>query len=246
VHITIGDAMQTRYNISEVYPNSPLVEVVCEIRFPADLAIECKRDEFYNRIKKTYPTIWLSKNENSAIPSLTPFRFDNATQTAGILMGIDRFAFFEKHYKGHKTFTKEFVSLSKSLKETYALKNIQRLGWRYINVIPFTREDGILPLHRFINLDIKLPDCIPDQFENFNFVFMSKVSGGTITSRIESIIRAEDQQEALLMDFDFAMNDKIVFSKLNSHVNKAHEQTRIIFENLITDEYRQYLRGETI
>lgn len=238
--------MQTSYNISEVYPNSPLIEVVCEIRFPAELAIECRKDEFYNRIKDKYPIIRLPQNEKSATRALAPFRFYNTTQTAGILMGIDRFAFFEKQYNGHKAFIKEFVRLSKSLKEIYSLKNILRLGWRYINVIPFNREDGIIPLQRFTNFDIKLPDCIPDKFENLNFVFMSKVSGGTITTRLESIIRPDDQQEALLMDFDFAMNEKIVFSKLNTCVNKAHKQTRIIFENLITDEYRQYLRGETI
>ncbi len=77
-------------------------------------------------------------------------------------------------------------------------------------------------------------------------VLISKVPDGTITTRIESIIRSEDQQEALLLDFDFALTEKIAFSKINSCVIMAHEQTRAIFENLITDDYRQYLRGETI
>jgi uncharacterized protein (TIGR04255 family) len=50
----------------------------------------------------------------------------------------------------------------------------------------------------------------------------------------------------LLLDFDFALTEKIAFSRINSCVSMAHEQTRAIFENLITDDYRQYLRGETI
>jgi uncharacterized protein (TIGR04255 family) len=79
-----------------------------------------------------------------------------------------------------------------------------------------------------------------------SIVFISKAPGGTITTRIESIIRSNDQQEALLMDFDFALTEKIEFSRINSCVSMAHDQTRAIFENLITDDYRQYLRGETI
>ena len=35
-----------KYKITEVYPNSPLVEVVCEVRFPGELAIDCRTDEF--------------------------------------------------------------------------------------------------------------------------------------------------------------------------------------------------------
>jgi uncharacterized protein (TIGR04255 family) len=77
-------------------------------------------------------------------------------------------------------------------------------------------------------------------------VLISKVPDGTITTRIESIIRPDDQQEALLLDFDFALTEKIAFSRINSCVSRAHEQTRAIFQNLITDDYRQYLRGETI
>jgi uncharacterized protein (TIGR04255 family) len=32
--------MTDNYSITEIYPNSPLIEVVCEIRFPAELSIE--------------------------------------------------------------------------------------------------------------------------------------------------------------------------------------------------------------
>jgi uncharacterized protein (TIGR04255 family) len=60
------------------------------------------------------------------------------------------------------------------------------------------------------------------------------------------MIRSDDQQEALLLDFDFALTEEPAFSKINSCVSKAHKQTRALFENLITDDYRQYLRGESI
>lgn len=33
----------------------PLVEVIFEIRFPAELSIECKKDEYYEKIRNDYP-----------------------------------------------------------------------------------------------------------------------------------------------------------------------------------------------
>jgi uncharacterized protein (TIGR04255 family) len=162
------------------------------------------------------------------------------------MLAINRFSFHEKKYSGHKRFIKEFNDLVKTISQTYSLKKLARVGWRYINVIPFTREDGIVPLQRFISINVNLPEGMSDKFENVSIVFISKAPGGTITTRIESIIRSNDQQEALLMDFDFAMTEKLSFSRINSCVSRAHAQTRAIFENLITDDYRQYLRGETI
>jgi len=233
---------EKKYKITEVYPNSPLVEVVCEVRFPGELAIECRRDEFYEKIRDRYPTILVPKVGDG----LAPYRFENEGQTAEIMLAINRFSFHDKKYSGHKKFIKEFNDLVKTISQTYSLKKLARVGWRYINVIPFTREDGIVPLQRFVSVNVSLPAGVSDQFENLSMVFISRVPDGTITTRIETIIGSDDQQEALLLDFDFALTEKIAFSRINSCVSRAHEQTRAIFENLITDDYRQYLRGEMI
>lgn len=240
------DNMSKKYDLSEVYPNSPLVEVVCEIRFPAELVIECRRDDYYEKIRDTYPMILVPHVEKGMANPLAPYRFENSGRTAGIMLALNRFALYDKDYSGHKQFINEFTRLAKILAETYPLRKLERVGWRYINIIPFSREEGVVPLRRFVAAGIRLPDGMSDQFENLSIVFISSVSDGTITTRIESIIRPDDQQEALLLDFDFAMTEKLAPSKIGSHVKKAHKQTRALFENLITDEYRQYLRGETI
>ncbi|RLC30196.1 MAG: hypothetical protein DRH37_05890 [Deltaproteobacteria bacterium] len=238
--------MPEKYNLSEVYPNSPLVEVVCEIRFSAELAIECRRNEFYDKIKKEYPAILIPQSGSNSVNALAPYRFENEDRTAGIMIAIDRFSFFDRDYGGHKRFITEFVRLAKILEETYPIKELKRLGWRYINIIPFSREDKIIPLHRFTSFELKLPEGISEKITNLSTVFISEVEEGTITTRIESIMRSDDQQEALLMDFDFALTERLFLTEIKKYVNKAHKQTREVFESLITDEYREYLRGETI
>ena len=113
-------------------------------------------------------------------------------------------------------------------------------------MIPYTRENGLVPLNRFISADISFPNVGSNEFENISLMLITRVKDGSITTRIESIIRADDQQEALLLDFDFGLTEKLMFSKIKAHVNKAHKETRGLFESLITDKYREYLRGETI
>lgn len=234
------------FNLDEVYPNSPLIEVVCEIRFPIDIAIECRRDEFYSKIKDKYPEILVPQMQPKKAMSLEPYRFENKDRSSGVMLAIDKLSFYEKKYKGHKKFTKEFKRLCKLLGETYSLAKLDRIGWRYINLIPFSREDGTVPIHRFLTLSISSPKGISDRLENVSMVFISKVSSGSITTKVESVVRADRQQEALVLDFDFAMTEKLYFPKLGDYIKIAHEHTRILFENLITDEYRQYLRGESI
>jgi len=234
--------MTPKYKLSEVYPNSPLVEVVCEIRFPGELAIECRRDEFYEKIRERYPRILIPQGGDRT----APYRFENEEKTSEINLGLNRFSLHSKRYEGHRPFITEFVELSEMLYKTYNIKRLYRVGWRYVNVIPYTRENGIVPLNRFITARVAFPKGISDEFENLSLMLISKVSKGSITTRIESIIRADNQQEALLLDFDFGLTEDLSFSKIRAHVNKVHKETRALFENLITDEYREYLRGEAI
>ena len=138
------------------------------------------------------------------------------------------------------------MRLASLLGETYSISKIDRLGWRYINLIPFTREDGIVPLKRFLTVSLNVPNGMSEKFENLSMVFISKVAGGSITTKIESAMRGDKQQEALVLDFDFAMTANLNFSKLGDSVKTAHEHTRTLFESLITDQYRQYLRGSTL
>ncbi|KAA3596709.1 MAG: TIGR04255 family protein [Candidatus Scalindua sp. AMX11] len=238
--------MPKQYDIKEVYPNSPLVEVVCEIRFPEELSIVCRTNDFYDKIRDNYPNILVPQKGGLLAGALPTYRFENQDQNSGIMLAINRFSYYEKEYSGHKPFIKEFIRLTKIFGEMFTLKHVNRLGWRYINAIPFTREDGIVPLQQFINFDLNLPGEVSRKYENFSFTFISRVTNGTITTKIESVARSDEQQEAILLDFDFANVKKLTFSNIKDKVNEAHNQARNLFENYITDEYRQYLKGETI
>jgi len=235
-----------KFELAEIYPNQPLIEVVCEAHFPANMAIECRKDLFHAKIKNKYSEILVPQVQMGKAMPLEVYRFEKKDRSAGVMLAINKFSFYEKKYEGHKKFIREFMRLARLLGETYSISKIDRLGWRYINLIPFTREDGIVPLQRFLTVSLNVPNSVSERFENLSIVFISRVADGSITTKIESAVREDRQQEALVLDFDFAMTENLHFSKLGDYVIMAHEHTSALFESLITDQYRQYLRGETL
>ncbi len=241
-----GDKNSKEPVAAEGYPNSPLVEVVCEIRFPGDLAVDCRKHEFHRAIRDAYSKI-LAPNVEAGQPVATkPYRFESPETAAGVMLAVDRFAYYETNYGSHKTFIPEFLRLAGVLSDIFHIDKLNRVGWRYINVIPFTREDGILPIRRFLRLGVDVPEGVSTHFENVKMLLLSRVPGGTITTKLESLMRPEDNQEAFLLDFDFGMTDSLRFSAIRDYVKHAHDNTRDLFERLITDEYREYLKGESI
>ncbi len=231
---------------SEVYSNSPLNEVVFEMKFMGEPAIECQRDKFFKRVRNKYPNVLVPGVKAEEFPALAPYRFENQDRSSGIMMAINRFAYYSRKYRGYKIFRKEAVWLMQVFGNVFKLNKLNRTGWRYINIIPFTREDGYLPLKRFFNVKLIMPKSVPDQYENLSIVFITKTNGGSITVKLESMMAADKSHEAFLLDFDYAKVKKLTFDKIGSYINESHRFTRALFEELITNSYRKYLRGETI
>ena len=237
----------------EIYPNSPLVEVVFEIRFPGEPMVECRRHEFYDHVRSDYPRVLVPQIKAEGFPALEPYRFEKANGSAGIMLAIDKFAYYARKYPGYEEFKEELLKLASKFDKLFHLSNLKRTGWRYINIIPYTRENGSIPLKRFFNFDLYLPrrELItqidaPEQYENLSITLISRIDNYSITTKLESIISSDGSREALLLDFDCAKSKDLLFSKTETYIEESHRIARNLFESLITDSYRKYLRGEEI
>jgi uncharacterized protein (TIGR04255 family) len=232
-----------------VYPNSPLIEVVCELRFPGDLSIETKRDVFYDSLRDKYPNILVPQLKSGEAPLLTPIRFENRATNSGVLLAINKFGYFEREYKGHNLFFENFLEQAKNFTATFSkIKSLTRFGWRYINVIPFKREDGEIPLDQIFNFNISFGHGpkVYKRFENLNLVFITKCGAGEVTTKIESALEKDTSQEVIVLDFDFAFTKDLSTDGIESYLKLAHRETRGLFDSLITDEYKSYLQGDSL
>jgi len=228
----------------EIYPNQPLVEVVFEIRFPGEPIIECKRGEFYDKIRENYPNVLVPQLKAGAFPALVPYRFERSDGAAGTMVAIDKFSYYSRKYPGYDNFKKEFFQLLSEFNKLCNLNKLNRVGWRYVNIIPFTRENGNIPFKRFLNSDLRLTKDIQDGYENLSLMLVSKTGDCSITTILESTKSSDATREALLLDFDCSREKDLCFPKIETYIDESHGTARTMFEQMITDDYRKYLRGE--
>lgn len=231
----------------EVYPNSPLAEVVCEIRFPGNLRVECSRHLFWEEIREEYPEILVPRPRQEVALVLEPYKFRRKDREFTVMVAINKFALSTSKYPGYELFIKEFLRLHSIFEKLYDVSSLKRVGWRYINLIPFVRDKGLIPLDSFLNLGFKVPESIPEKFNAVSMRFVAKTKGGSITTNLETLRKEAGDQEALLLDIDYGKDEKnLVFKNVAEYIDEAHIQTRQLFEDLIKDEYRTYLRGNVI
>lgn len=236
-------------NKNKIYPNSPLIEIVFEIRFPGEPAIECHRDRFYNEVRSEYSNILVPKLLPQQFPALQPYRFEKVDGSAGITIAINRFSYYCRKYSGYKKFKNEAMKLINKFNDIYNLNKLNRTGLRYINIIPFTRLKGIIPLNNFLNLSFKGPNYISNEFESIMVNFTSKLNNDSITlniKNIKSIPIPIEEKEAILLDIDYAKTYNLKVKKVKKYMEESHKYNKELFEDLITDQYRKYLKGETI
>ncbi len=162
------------------------------------------------------------------------------------MLAINKIAFYCKKYEGFELFKKEALRVFSIFYELFKIKKLTRTGLRYINIIPFIRENNIIPINNFLNIQINLPKSIPTNFTNLAIIFVSQTKGGSITTRIEPVISKDRTQEAIILDFDYAKEKDLYFYKIEEYLDESHKYTKYLFEELITEDYKKVMRGEVI
>ena len=223
-----------------IYKNSPLIEAVYEVRFSPLLSIESNRDKFHDRIKDSFPDVIIGKSNPD------PYSFEKRDKSWSVLLSPTLIAVSCKKYEGFQFYKKECLRLLSIFGELLKIERITRSGLRYVNIIPFTRESGAIPLKAFLNVEINLPKAIPSTFKAASLVFISQLEKGNITTRIEPVISPDQSQEALILDFDYAKEADLSYKNIDAYLEESHAHTKALFEGLVTESYRKIMRGEVV
>lgn len=231
---------------NEIYENSPLVETIFELRFPGEPKVECNRDKFYERIRDPYNNVLVPRASDGKAMATEPYKFERGDGKWGVALSINKMAVYCRAYEGFRLFKQEVMRLVSIFNELYAIRTISRTGLRYVNIIPFTREDDIIPLHNYLNVGVKLPLSKPLTFANLNLIIVSKTDGGKITTRIEPVIAPDKTQEAIILDFDYIKEGVLSLDSIDEYFEESHTHTKHLFEELITNGYKKVMRGEVI
>ncbi len=235
----------------EIYPNSPLDDVACEIRFPGEMAVECNRHLFWEQIREEYPQIRVPKVDADAAPALQHYRFCSASGTRRVAVALNSLGYSDTKYPGHEAFLIEMQRITDIFRQVFpGIRLVNRVGWRYINLIPFARESGLVPIKRILKADLLLPHNALDAPKVFDIRVETQQDGGTAIFRLATVAKKSGQgfeQEALLLDIDFGCDAQdMEFKDYLTYIHRARRHNRQLFDEIITSDYRKYLRGETL
>lgn len=129
------------------YGAAPLVEVVCQIRFPKLLVLESDLPvQFQERVGADYPI--LETRSSVALPVAfterddlpvamrgTAFDFFDEAHETKVTLASDFLAVSTAKYGQWEQFRERIAAASEALLETYEIRLFQRIGLRYQNVI---------------------------------------------------------------------------------------------------------------
>jgi uncharacterized protein (TIGR04255 family) len=231
------------------YPNAPLTEVACEIRFPGEIAVESSRELFWDKVRDEYPTIKVPNAQPGVAPAVQHYRYQHVGGTKSIAVALNSLALSETKYTTHKPLLKEFERLHGLFAKCYPkIKTMNRVGWRYINAIPFVRENGLIPLDQYFKWDFLVAASLPKKFRSLQVAFDIPSKDGTAVVRLATARDSRDEtKEAFLLDLDYCVDKpNAPFKDAPRLMKKMHGLNRQVFEDLITDSYRAYLRGESL
>lgn len=128
-----------------IFRNSPLIEVVCQIRFPSILKIALPPIEFQERIRSRYPGYKEKKDFSSFFPnapdqvpifnSPVVHEFGSADGTEVISLSQGFLALTCRRYQRWEDFSEKWQIAQDALVKSYQPTYIERVGLRYQDVI---------------------------------------------------------------------------------------------------------------
>jgi uncharacterized protein (TIGR04255 family) len=224
------------------YPNSPLTNVVFEIRFPGEPAIECHRDQFFAVARDEFPSVYVPKLQPGEAVALSPYHFRRSDGSA-LLTALNLFAYNTVTYPGFDRFRVEVLRWISVFAEQFKIGKLTRTGLRYINVVRYPPTEQF-PVSSFFDVTVKLGMMESAAFNKFALsAVIPTSSGGQLTVQIHEVPDGNGEP-AIVLDFDYAMAGDLHVSRIEEYLDNSHAETKRLFEGLLTDKYRNFLRGE--
>lgn len=244
-----------------VYQDNPLVEVICQIRFPAILRIGSgDMADFQDRIRQDYPLYQLQEPAfdlpsvpkelaafvEQVMPKLPrPRTHKFLTKDSGrfISLSQDFLAVSEANYTKWELFRQEVRSAEKALREVYKPSFYSRIGLRYRDLISpeslglsDVKWSELLTQHIVAELgDPKVADAI-SQIRTRCVIELSEIPGGRVILTHGLFKQTETAPQCYLIDADFAIENVEVLDETFNILDKFNGLAGRLFRWAISEK----------
>lgn len=254
-----------------LYANNPLVEVICQIRFPAILRISSGDvADFQERIREDYPLYELQEptfgfpsvpKELSALveqmlpktPGPRTHKFLTKDSGRFISLSQDFLAVSEANYTKWDLFRKEVSNAEKALREVYKPAFYSRLGLRYRDLI--SPESLGLSNVKWCDLltqyivaelgDPQVADAI-NQIRTRCVIELSEIPGGRVILTHGLLKETEAAPQCYLIDADFAIENVEVLDETFNILDKFNRLAGRLFRWAITEKLHNAMGPESV
>ncbi|HCF59272.1 MAG TPA: hypothetical protein DFS52_14920 [Myxococcales bacterium] len=236
-------------------PNSPLREVVCELRFAGNLSLFNAWGTLQRRCRDRYPKLYVPGALQGTSPLLQPVRLTNAEEDKRVMLAVNALGYSESRYRGFESFRSEVDWLLAEWTQLCDIDAFTRLGLRFVNQLPpefpgASRAEQIHPCLKLeldgwqglaarlagqpvLGLEVERP---PIRLH----VGVQPVSGRSTEQLGESGIPLSS---GVLLDLNASVEQPIAAPQVATLLDQAHDLVDEAFFGLITDDYHSYLKG---
>lgn len=228
-------------NYEEIFPNSPLVSVSCEIRFPSLLLIKNKIPQFQSNIRNTFQDYYTQKRPNVSKSGLvideTWWVFKSTNDDLNLRVKNNSIVLSSSFYREFKMF---FALLSNTFDIFFGLNDVtefSRVGLRFTNRQDFEdKTPNLQRLNEYFNFRYLKFDQ-KDKIDNFQLRYSNKKADYNLNISKEYGKNPQNKY-SYFFDFDsyfYADIDRENYLKI---IEDLHRNILEEFYNSITEKYK--------
>jgi uncharacterized protein (TIGR04255 family) len=227
-----------------VYKNAPLVHASFEARFPGELSIETKRDLFQKAVQHKYPKLYVPHADPEKAPPLQHYHFRRDDNSAVVGLAINSFMYTSFRYPGFPAFRQDIEDAWGFFSNLFDVPTFTRLGLRYVNKLPIIRDEhGRIPLAKYVTTKLDLaPGINAETIHDLELTVTAETDYGRLRVAMMNE-KGDGDLETLLLDLDFYRRGPIPREDRGSFIDASHEQVERAFLELISQEYKDIMKG---
>lgn len=244
------------------YANNQLVDVICQLRFPAILSIDAQEPfQFQELIRDEFPKFFVRTEKAPPIPSKNPleppkdrknYHFLAEDDSWRVNLSYNFVALTCGQYEKWESFAQKLDKLLAIFIHVYHPAYFERVGLRYVNAV--SRRSLALE-------DVNWRELI--QPEYLGFLSHESLEERLLTQNVQNLEmaldggcrlklhsglgmvqrgRKTDSEPKFILDLDVSMSGNVSVSQIAPALSTLHMHADTIFENALTDRLRQAMR----
>jgi uncharacterized protein (TIGR04255 family) len=233
--------MLTEKELDEVFPRPPIREVAFEIRFSPRLRVNAEIWRLQDRLVDEYSTV---STESLIQPTgMLPVQvFQNIEAGRLIKVSQQNWVIAFTRYTRFEDFKEEALGKIGVFTEVFGIKNLTRVGLRYINdiVIPDSGSGGLL---RFVRPMLDFDRVPLEAVEQFVNEFQIRQQNHSVTLRGALLTSRQDGRRVYVLDIDCHSGAHEDVGAISSLLDTYHSAAQRYFLDHITEEYKNIMRG---